>query len=363
MHCKSYEVVNWWWLRSWSLASTLVIILGRLRWNHRTHKFLPASPETLQFQADQVQLQQHLWLRLITCHLAFSSNDRFQPFWHASNFLVDKMLGNVGPSLVNQLFSDIIIRLRIFLRMLFDQLPAIFERREFGWWVTVEVEFQTICFVPFAYDVWFSGPYDPSHHFLLRQNRDVFESKALQSAEESGECKLFDPSSRWYFPAPNRIVYQTWNHSPTKPKSHGVHVLFFSFPVFLNTIRTVLFPELANNTQLAFQAITKMNLIIKSNAIPIFCLGISLLHHLCRCPSIASCLLIYSISLAGYTFLIMHRPNSSLDLFFILQSKLIPQLFLCYSVCCNALFLQSTFHFMQYLCTNNSKASPAFFFI
>ena len=58
---------------------------------YRTHKFLPASPraQMLQFQADLLQLQR------ITCHLAFPSDDRSQPFWHASNFFVDKMLGNL----------------------------------------------------------------------------------------------------------------------------------------------------------------------------------------------------------------------------------------------------------------------------
>lgn len=70
---------------------------------YRTHKFLPVPrrPQMLQLQADQLQLHEHLQLQLITCHLPFTSDNGIQSFRHTSDFFVDKMLGNMGLSLLN----------------------------------------------------------------------------------------------------------------------------------------------------------------------------------------------------------------------------------------------------------------------
>lgn len=48
----------------------------------------------------------------------------------------------MGPPLINQLFFGIIIPMRIFVKMLLDRLPAIFDGGEIGRLVAVEVEFQ-----------------------------------------------------------------------------------------------------------------------------------------------------------------------------------------------------------------------------
>ena len=86
----------------------------------------------LQLLADQLQLHQHLRLQLITCHLPFTSDNGVQSFRHASNFLVDKMVENMDPPLMNQLFRGIMIPMRIFVKMLLDRLPAIFYGGQIG---------------------------------------------------------------------------------------------------------------------------------------------------------------------------------------------------------------------------------------
>ncbi len=67
---------------------------------------------------------------------------------------------------------------------------------------------------------------------------------------------------------------------------------------------------------------------------------------------------------ADYTLSISHGAYSILHCFsFALQFNLITHLFLYYSPCFNAFFLQNMFYFMQFLSTNNARAPAAFFLI
>ena len=51
--------------------------------------------------------------------------------------------------------------------------------------------------------------YDQSDNLLLRQNRNMFQSKTLKLAEESDQFKLFDSYYNYHFLAIYKNVYQT----------------------------------------------------------------------------------------------------------------------------------------------------------
>lgn len=78
--------------------------------------------------------------------------------------------------------------------------------------------------------------------------------------------------------------------------------LCFCFFIYLNTIRTVLVPMLANNMQLALRTIS----IALKLTIPVFWLGICLFHHQCPCFAIVNCFLMYPSLFASYSLSIMH---------------------------------------------------------
>lgn len=65
----------------------------------------------------------------IASHFAFPNYNHFKPFRHTSDLIIDEILRNVASPFRNQLFCSIIIPMGIFVKMLLDRLPAIFDRR------------------------------------------------------------------------------------------------------------------------------------------------------------------------------------------------------------------------------------------
>lgn len=208
------------------------------------------------------------------------------------------MLGNVG-STTRKSTSFVVwsSQCGYLSRCLLDRLPTIFYGGEVGQRMTVEVEFQPIWLLPHPYRTmfdfpspWPESPSSSKTKFLMRFNPGIYNW-----LKNFGQCRPSDSSSCWLFSGqvPHRSTLSDLKSWPTSGQQcwRFFFVLLFWFFIFLDTIRTMSFPRLANNTQLALRAIAKMDLITKSRAKPIFWLGISFFHHLCPCLAIASCLL------------------------------------------------------------------------
>ena len=152
------------------------------------------------------------------------------------------MLGNMGPPLINQLFCSVIIPMWIFVNMLLDRLPAIFDGGEIGRWVAIEVEFQAIWLLPCPYNVWFSRPMTWVTIFFQDEIVVCFNSGLHNWLKNlvNGDSLTHLPVSISRHLIKIYIRFETVAHR--SPTMMAFVILLFWFLLLLDTIRTILFP-------------------------------------------------------------------------------------------------------------------------
>lgn len=93
-------------------------------------------------------------------------------------------------------------------------------------------------------------------------------------------------------------------------------VFFIEFLIFLNTLRTVSFTQLVNNTQFALQIIFKGNLITNPHIISVFQFWIFLVYQLHLYFPIVYCFFIYPYFYTCYILTVLYRTHGIFYRFF-----------------------------------------------